>query len=71
MVTGLIPKFPRAMMADAKTGAVSIDEYADKLVSYLQQAYNDVYRRQSSDREDQEFEDEQKGRISAKLQIGM
>ena len=52
VVTGLIPKLPRAMMADARTGAVSIDEYADKLVSYLQQAYNDVYRRQSSDRED-------------------
>jgi hypothetical protein len=39
-------------------------------VGYLQSAYKDIYRRQAGDREEQEFEDEQRGRISAELQVG-
>jgi hypothetical protein len=70
VVTGLIPRLPRAVMADQASGAVSVDEYADRLVSYLQSAYKDIYRRQAGDREEQEFEDEQRGRISAELQVG-
>ena len=70
VVTGLIPRLPRAVMADQASGAVSVDDYADRLVSYLQSAYKDIYRRQAGDREEQEFEDEQRGRISAELQVG-
>ena len=70
VVTGLIPRLPRAVMAGQASGAVSVDEYADRLVGYLQSAYKDIYRRQAGDREEQESEDEQRGRISAELQVG-
>ena len=57
-------------MTDKVGGAVSVEEYASRLVGYLQHVYQDIYRRQSSDREEIELEQRAQGAISAELSVG-
>ena len=54
VVTGLIPRLPRVLLAEGPLGVLSPNEYVDRLTRYLKSCYDDIQRHQREIREDEE-----------------
>ena len=70
VVTGLIPRLPRALLAEGPLGVLSPNEYVDRLTRYLKSCYDDIQRHQREIREDEEAAGRFPGGLSAELHVG-
>jgi len=70
VVTGLLPRLSRVLLANGPLGIASASEYVERLLRYLKSCCDDIYRRQQEVREDEEAAGRFPGSISAELRVG-
>ena len=66
----MIPRLPRALVAEGPLGVVSTSDYVERLLRNLKSCYDDIQRRQREVREEEELSRRFPGALSAELQIG-